>query len=246
MKKESNVINIAIPSRGRPKICFEKTFSLVGGEAKVFVSEDEIVEYKNAGVDNVVVSPEGISVKRNFILDYYPIGSDVLFLDDDISKVGEFTVIDGKPKSTKLEWNDFFKKVKYFFTLCRTQGIYLFGMAPTCNPLNWRKNITYNTFIIGCACGVITTDLRFDESLLLKEDYDFTLQHVKKFRRTLRIDKLWVDAKHYAKSGGCTEYRNDILEGAAVSRLKEKWGTWVRDNPRRLNEIILNVPKVRR
>src|SRR5690606_25160708 len=63
----------------------------------------------------------------------------------------------------------------------RAERVHLAGCAPTANPYYFTpgKVVHGSAFIVGdlivveAGCG-----LRFDEQLRLKEDYDFTLQHL--------------------------------------------------------------------
>merc|ERR1711924_299925 len=50
--------------------------------------------------------------------------------------------------------------------------------------------------------------VRFDESLTLKEDYDFTAAHLRKYGSVLRCNRLTFCAKHYKNAGGAATMRD--------------------------------------
>ena len=84
----------------------------------------------------------------------------------------------------------------------------------------------------------IKTDLRFDESLPLKEDYDFTLQNLNKYRIALRVNKFYYKTKQAEQVGGCATYRNIEREKEQFLLLQKKWGSSIikRDKKDRSNK----------
>ena len=83
------------------------------------------------------------------------------------------------------------------------------------------------------------TALRFDKSMRLKEDYDYTLQHLAANGRVARLDWILPEYQHYTNEGGAVAYRSPDEEQKAIAHLKEKWGPVIADNPKRPNEILL-------
>jgi hypothetical protein len=81
-------------------------------------------------------------------------------------------------------------------------------------------------------------EIRFDEQLTLKEDYDFTLQHIQKYG-TIRYQKYLFTFQHYSNKGGAVDIRNDKEEQKNIMILKSKWGDKIRLNPKRKNEILI-------
>ena len=43
---------------------------------------------------------------------------------------------------------------------------------------------------------------RFDCEMTLKEDYDFTAQHLHTYGQIARLNRVFVKAKHYTNAGG--------------------------------------------
>lgn len=125
---------------------------------------------------------------------------------------------------------------------------YLCGVAPTNNAFyyNPQRPISINKFVIGSLIIIrYNTPLRFDTNLSLKEDYDYTLQHITHHGGAIRCDNILATFNHYSNKGGAVDYRTPELETKTINHLKHKWGSnIIKDNPRRLNEIILNTNKI--
>ena len=115
----------------------------------------------------------------------------------------------------------------------------LAGVMPAANPFWSRKPVKNDVFIIGSCMMVAPSELRHDEALPLKEDYDFTLQHVQEFGGVVRSDDIIAEYQHYTNKGGAVHQRNTRREREAISRLQGKWGNAVKENPRRKNEVLI-------
>lgn len=114
----------------------------------------------------------------------------------------------------------------------------LIGIPPTSNPLFCAKPYVTNSFIIGDAFLAKPSRPRFDVNLRLKEDYDFTAQHLSD-KGTIRLQTMVWQFRHYRNAGGAVAYRNEAEEAKAVFYLMNKWPDTFRLNPTRKNEIIL-------
>ena len=88
-------------------------------------------------------------------------------------------------------------------------------------------------------CMVKPCELYFDESFKTKEDYDYTLQHIKKFGGVTRCDTILANFDHYSNAGGVVDYRTSEVEQNSINTLKKKWGELISDNPKRPNEILI-------
>jgi len=119
----------------------------------------------------------------------------------------------------------------------------LVGVAPTANAFYYNPEKPYktNAFIVGDMILVMPCDLRFDTNMLLKEDYDYTLKHITKYGRVIRADNILAEFAHRTNRGGAVSYRTATLEQVCIAYLKKKWGKKIRDNPRRPNEILMNL-----
>ena len=171
---------------------------------------------------------------RNFALEHaFAENKICVQLSDDIKKVTVNKNF-GEKKIVTLEYaiNDIVSK------FIKVKGVDLLGVPPTDNYFFANKLVVENKFCIGDMLFVKPNELRFDESLTLKEDYDYTLQHISK-GKTIRYQKYLFTFKHYSNKGGAVDIRNDKEERKNIMILKSKWGEKIRLNPKRKNEILI-------
>jgi len=57
----------------------------------------------------------------------------------------------------------------------------------------------------------------------LKEDYDFTAQHLRTHGLVCRLNRLEVEAEHYTNGGGAVAYRDPMTEKKNIDRIMRKW-----------------------
>jgi len=103
-------------------------------------------------------------------------------------------------------------------------------------------------FILGDFFASEVSDIRFDERLTLKEDYDYTASHLQKYGEVLRCNRLIITAKHETNAGGACDARDaeGTKERYNIAILKEKWGTAIADHPTRANQIVLRGKMIKR
>lgn len=236
----ARIYEVAIPSRGRAETL--STVELLKGlpaNITIFVDEKEDAEKyaKHHDCKIVETGTSGITKARNFILDYYKEGTNVVMLDDDLR--GIKTMVGSKLKA--LDFSQVDTLIRTGFNACVKWNTKLFGIYPIPNAFFMSRSISVNTFIIGTFTGVIVGDLRYDEDLELKEDYDFTLKHILKYKRAIRFNNFCVDAKHYSNAGGCKDRRDADLEQRCVQKLLALYPAFIRINPKRSNEILLSI-----
>ena len=197
------------------------------------IPEDEAYD-----VENVVYQKEpGLCNARNTVLDdCFKTHEYCFMLDDDYIKSYRF-----QSKTEKIEIPFTELAEEMLNVLAQHAPIRLAGCVPTDNAFFSSQKVQLKHFCIGACLLVRKTDLRFDTNFSLKEDYDYTLQHVRKYGGVARLGYMSPSFNHYSNTGGVVAYRNDELEAQSVELLKRKWGKAVRDNPRRPNEVILNI-----
>lgn len=208
-------------------------------KATWFVGKGEGRDYTYEGASYVFESG-GLVDSRNAALDYaWRHDLPCVMLEDDLK--GFYLALDKKNK-IRITFHDVVRYLKD--SLEATRGmLYLAGCAPTLNTFfyNPLKRISLNHYIIGSLILVRPCDLWFDPQFRLKEDYDYTLQHIQHFGGVCRRNDILLDVKHYTNKGGAVEYRTDELERKTIRQLKGKWGNHIVDNPRRKNEVLLKV-----
>lgn len=212
--------------------------------------EDEFERCKELYSDIcTVIYREGVhnlSGNRNTIIEYLPIGTNVLILDDDI----EGFEINVNGKLQKLSGKHFITIVERMFFLAREYNSKLWSVYPVENAYFMEKTpiIKFNRPVI-CVHGLITSDLRYDEEQTVKEDYMFVCDNFAKGYPTLRLENVTSNAKHWTNKGGCKDQWGTNAE--CMERVLKKYPQYVVKNPKREGEILLknnikigNVQKV--
>jgi len=123
-----------------------------------------------------------------------------------------------------------------------THGSHYAGVAPTSNKFfyNPKRPVSEHLFIVGDFIAISPeTHLRFDEALRLKEDYDYTLQHLREYGRVCRCNFILASFRHRSNKGGAVRYRTTETEQETIAYLKNKWGDLIIDNAKRPNEILM-------
>ena len=177
------MFNIAIPSYKRAKDCLTaKKFS----EATIFCHAFEVKEYRKHNKNKIVPIPDnlagkGMALIRNFILDNIK-GDQVVMLDDDIKYFGYYENLE-LYVMTEMEVCDLFKNN---FRMAIEAKTGLWGLNLQSDKKFYREYspLSLSSVIIGPCMGIIKDkDLRFDEELGLKEDYAYSIQALRKYRK---------------------------------------------------------------
>jgi hypothetical protein len=128
----------------------------------------------------------------------------------------------------KLENEKSIYQFLYKYTIMALDlGVKLWGINVNSDKQVYKE---YSPFSTNCYIGGpfmvhVDTDLRFDERFPLKEDYDFTLQNLNKYRKVLRINKYCYDVKQKEQTGGVADYRTLEEERRQLLLLQKKWGS---------------------
>jgi hypothetical protein len=155
-------------------------------------------------------------------------------LSDDIKKV--YTNKNFEPKK-EVDLDIVINEMINAFN--KIQNVYLMGVPPTSNHFFAKNKISKNTFCIGDMLFVKPNSLRFDNKLTLKEDYDYTLQHLEKYGNCFRYQKYLFEFEHYKNQGGAVNYRTEKEEQKNINILFKKWGDKIKLNSKRKNEILI-------
>ena len=209
-------ISINCPSYKRPKV---ETLDYLPF-CKVWVDNKEYDDYikANQGFEkNIISCPDGIqgniSRIRNYILDKeFEKGADVVcIIDDDMRGIYHF---EGEKKycynKILVKEDEFIEFIEKYSILCEEFGFKLWGVNLNQDALSYRQYSPFSTtaVILGPFSCHLRNNIRYDEKLPLKEDYDIAIQHLNKYRGCLRINKFFYDCKQSKQAGGCATYRN--------------------------------------
>jgi len=216
-------IRIVSPSLGRSNRV-QSHLLLPGLEYVVQESEEE--EYRAAGVDNLWVCPNevyGIATVRNWILDNAD-AERLVVVDDDISKIGRWT--GNLPRELSPE--EVIENIEMGFQLAEEFGVRLWGMNLIPDKGAYREFTPFslNNMVLGpFQAFILPVECRFDEELFLKEDYDFCVQMLNRYRKILRVNYLYYVADHHKAPGGVAQYRTVALEKQHMAAFRKKWGS---------------------
>jgi hypothetical protein len=224
-------IKFYVPSYRRPEKSITQTkYPFV----KLVVAESDELDYKWNGNDIVVVpdSAQGnICRIKNYILDNF-FDDDVdciIFMDDDCRGVYKWSEDLKKVLLTPLELYEVSQKLTL---LCDEWGFKFWGLSPIPDKGIAREGTPFNTLnFIGSPfhAHLRGCEVRYDEEFSLKEDYDITLEHIRRWSGCLRVNWLCYDVKQgvsgSGQKGGCAQYRNGQRELEQLRGLQRKWGT---------------------
>lgn len=206
--------------------------------ATVVVPESQLKEYqdKNPFVIDIVGIPDAkdgsISKKRNAVLELFQ-GEDILMLDDDIREVGYF---EGEMMN-RVSGEYFVEFVKNMFVMCEEVGTILWGVNVQSDKKFYREYSPFSlsSIILGPFFGIRNVDkeLRFSEELTNKEDYDFAIEVLRKYRKILRNNKWYYMCGHITNEGGIVGMRNWDDEWNKAILLQKKWGSKIVDFKRK-------------
>jgi hypothetical protein len=216
-------IVICIPSFKRPIV---ETLKYIPS-AEVYVAKSQLEEYKekNPKANFVAVDDKyqgNVCRIRNFIMDFNK-GKICCIVDDDLQYLGYWE----KNLLNKLETEaEIYSMIEKFSILAMDLGVHFWGLNVNKDKQVYREMQPFSTLAyIGSPFMVhIDQDLRFDERFSLKEDYDFTLQNLNKYRKVLRVNKYHYYVRQKEQVGGVADYRTLDEEKSQLKLLQQKWG----------------------
>lgn len=191
------------------------------------VHEFEAEEYRAEGYD-VEILPDAlrgnIARVRNYIKDKL-IRDFGVMIDDDVEAIKAWNFdSSGMAKQTDVE--DVDQLLESFKIILQESPYRLLGVNIVSDKGSYREYTPFSTvcYISGSFMMLSKSGVRFDESLPLKEDYDFTIQNCNQYRGVLRVNKYALVKNDHGNQGGCAVYRNMEKEREQMDLFKRKWG----------------------
>ena len=207
------------------------------GDCVIACPESQAEEYKEHNPDfELIVVPDkvegNIGRKRNWLLDN--IDDDILMLDDDIDYIGYHEFSTDKLYH-KMGREEILLLVEMGFRMAKELGTVLWGIGLQSDPRFFKEYTPFNLLspVLGPFRGIIKNDIRNDESLNSKDDYDYFLQVIHKYHKVLRFNKYHYKSGHITNKGGIASYRSMDKEMAWNNLLVKKWGSKVVDIERK-------------
>jgi hypothetical protein len=225
---------VAVISARRPTAV--TALHALGVEAAWYVAEGDAPSYREAGARTVIEAGKLIPSRNQALEDAFSQARPCLQLSDDLTEINLWR---GGKRTDPLPFPKLLALMdSYLAGDCR-----LVGIAPTSNTFYAGAEVKTQHFILGDLFLAAPSPIRFDESLPLKEDYDYTCQHLATYGQVARLDFILANFKHRSNKGGAVDYRTAALEQEAISILRRKWPAWIHPNPRRENEVLLRLPR---
>lgn len=192
---------------------------------KYVVAEFEAEDYLRNGHDCWVVpdSAQGSVARiRNYILDHADTDR-IVMLDDDLSSISRWE----KQVAIDLSGAEVEEFCEMGFNMAADLDIRYWGMNLLADKGAYREYtpFAFKSCILGPFQAFNNLDLRYDEDLPLKEDYDLSLQVLNKYRKTLRFNMYHYNVKQHTNKGGCADYRTMDREKEQLRLLQKKWGS---------------------
>lgn len=205
-----------------------------------YVAEGETADYQAAGATSVIEAGDLISARNTALQAAFALGEPCLQLSDDL---GGLLLVNPDKTTSPLTVDE---AARFLHMMCQRTGAKLAGTAPVANTfyIDPTKPVRTQHFIVGDLIYVLPSEPRFDPGLRLKEDYDFTAQHIRTYGAVARVDVVMAKFAHRTNKGGAVSYRTEAAEQEAITYLKAKWPGVIVDNPRRPNEVLFKGERV--
>lgn len=220
-------------------------------DAVVVVPNSQKKEYeecnKKATIIGIDDKLDGNSARKfNAILDMYK-GEKLVILDDDLIGIKKF--------ENSEQFDIIGEEVRDIFLMlfCLMDGFntILGGFNQQVDRKFYREYspISLKSCVLGPVMAInnIDENIRFDENIFLKEDYDFNIQVLNKYRKVVRLNKYSYLTKFQKNKGGLMGIRNKSLELEHLKLLQRKWGSKIVKINRKTqngNETINPIVKV--
>lgn len=204
---------IAIPSYDRPETILKKTLAYlsttnVRGRITVFLSSKQQASlYRELPPEiRVVIGVPTLRGQRAFISDYYPEGTRLFNIEDDIPGICY------SPNGKRSEIiKDLHSVIESGFNLCEAAKTKIWGVCATHNPFYLvNGKVTMDLKLLsGSAFGTINEhDKKIRTTLPVKEDYERCIKYFIKYGRVVRFGNYGVKNNPYKEPGGLFSFRN--------------------------------------
>ena len=213
---------IAIPSYRRTTTLVKKTLMMLlkaempGDNITIFVaSEEEAEMYRQFVIFPVVVGLPGIHQQRRFIEEYYPVGSRVLCIDDDVSKIKMKVPM---PLAHAVE---------RMFDITAKEGAALWGINPCSHTLGLKDEYTVGlSYCIGAFQGIIIKEPKLETSPSpFYEDFWRTVKAYQRDGKVVRFNGLAPVTRYFSEAGGLQEFRTPEGQEDAMKDFKGRFPT---------------------
>lgn len=217
-----------IPSLGRPGSIGDATLKNLEelGIPKdlihVFVADDdEKALYQKANPDYDIVTGElGIGNQRRFINEYFPKGTHIVSLDDDV------TLIRKNDAKVKFFEGDLLKHVNLAYDECEKRGVRFWSVVDTSNGFFMKEEAVYGLrSCAGSFFGEYAQEADCQSVRSHCEDIEKLILHYIKYGGIIRFNNLSTKQKRYGGGGviqhlGGMDERLRVYEETVIDMVK--------------------------
>jgi hypothetical protein len=148
-----------------------------------------------------------------------------VIFDDDIKAVGYH-----ETKRIKYVDQHYLSQfIEDMFQMCEDLGTIQWGINVRDDKKFYHEYTPFSlkSVVLGPFTAIRNIDpqIRYDEELYLKEDYDLFLQIMNKYRKVLRNNKWFYTVRHIDMEGGITSIRTSDREKEQAKQFQKKWGS---------------------
>lgn len=189
LSRELTLVNKTLKTLVEHKIDLKLVYIFIIKEEK-----DQYMELLNNSQVTVVIGDKGIIEQRTFIQNYFPIGKQIVCLDDDI-----MTVDLSLTHYTSL--HHFFMSA---FMDCKLYKSFIWGVYPVENPYyrEARKPLTTDlSYIVGAFYGIINRGDLFTLIAFQKEDCEQSIMHFINDGIVLRYNRIGFKTIYFSTGG---------------------------------------------
>jgi hypothetical protein len=217
-------MKFVICSYNRPALIKKKTLSTLARAnipaESIFIfagadSDPDFARYATLEADgyHVIRAPVGLANARNMVLDCFPPGEELIFMDDDVTNFVAVSLF------------DLATEARAAFDLCKREGCSLWGAYPVpCKLWMAEHALKGALFIQGCFFGLINPGAAYRHGLVFKEDWERTLFFWKKEGAVIRFENFAPIQKHRGNPGGLTSTRTLEAESLEATSLLLEYG----------------------
>jgi hypothetical protein len=214
---------ICIPSYKRHEICKNKTLSMLKNndidskKIYIYVADENEYEIYSKTLDTksynkIIIGKRGLVQQREFIMNQWPEGKWIVFLDDDIKSID----LSLSPLFKKHNFNYF---IKYAFDKCVANDAYIWGVYPVFN-IHFRaptpEMSTDLKYIVGAFYGIINRPTLNSLKLIItrkngqKEDVERSIKYFIQDKIVLRFNRVGFVTQYYGREGGLGNYEERL------------------------------------
>jgi hypothetical protein len=207
---------IAIPSYKRAETLRDKTLTVLASyripssKIYVFVANKEQEDlYKSVlkpgSYGHMIVGVPGMAAIRNFITGYFPVGKQIVNMDDDIKGFLEFSP---SARRHEIQLKSLDNLIKKGFAESARTGFRLWGIYPVANGFFMKEGATTDLkYVIGAFWGITNPGSILTVTIDDKEDYLRSLIMYVLDGGVLRFRDAAPMTAYYKEAGGMQEER---------------------------------------